>query len=549
MKKVLIYITLSFALFACNDDFITKDPLGVSSDVSYYQDPDNCRLAVNAMYDPLGWQAIYARNFMVFDMLSDDSEKGGDMTNYDSDQADMHQMMQYNTTSLNPVPTNLWNTYFTIITRASAMLDKAPETDPDIIPLRAEARFLRAYAYFDLVKIFGPVPLVKNVVSPDEAKNIGNRVNASDLDGKEQIKAIYDFIIAELDAIKEDLPATYTSLDDFGKVTSVAVKALLAKAYLFNKDYANAYAVSKDLIGADPMANLEPVYHNIFNFELTNEQSSEVIFSIQMIHSGGYDKQGDGSIKTLDMGPRAFVKNNQLKLDVAFGYGLNTPSQTLVSAFSAGDPRLDLIAKANIDTLFIPMFNTTPEWTYIGKHPKNTGNYCLKPFISYNERIKATSNQALGKDIIVLRWAEVLLNGAEAAFRSGNTADALIWTNALRTRARESHRVTNNVDMNLCTYNTGTVPANLSSITLLDIKKEKQLELFCENGTRYFDLVRWNDTDDADNVNANKICGDFKTDLVGKTRNWDESKLGRLPIPMTQLILHSGGKLIQNPGY
>lgn len=549
MKKILMYITLSLALFACNDDFITKEPLGVSSDATYYEDPENCRLAVNAMYDPLGWQAIYSRNFMVFDMLSDDCEKGGDMLNYDADQADMHQMMQYNTTSLNPVVSNLWNAYYTIITRACAMLDKAPETDSDILKMRAEARFLRAFAYFELVKIFGPVPLVKNVVSPDEAKNIGNRTDGDDkAKGTEQIKAIYEFIIAELDAIKGDLPSSYPT-EEFGKVTSVAVKALLAKAYLFNKDYANAYAVSQELIGADPMANLEPVYHNIFNFELTNEQSSEVIFSIQMINSGGYDKQGDGTIKTLDMGPRAFVKNNVVKLDVPFGYGLNIPSQTLVNAFSNGDPRLDLIAKANIDTLYLPFFSTTPEWTMIGKHSKNTGYYSLKPFISYNVRKEASSNQALGKDIILIRWAEVLLNGAEAAFRSGNTADALAWTNAVRTRARQSQRVTNNVDMNLCTYTTGSVPTNLGSITITDIKKEKQLELHCENGTRYFDLVRWNDTNDGDNIDANTICGNLKTDLVGKTRNWSPSQLGRLPVPMTQLILHSGGNLIQNPGY
>ncbi|HPM11921.1 MAG TPA: RagB/SusD family nutrient uptake outer membrane protein [Bacteroidales bacterium] len=552
MKKILMYITLSLALFACNDDFITKEPLGVSSDATYYEDPDNCRLAVNAMYDPLGWQALYVRNYMMFDMMSDDCEKGGDMLNYDSDQPDVHQIMLFNANSLNPRVAELWTTYYTIITRACAMLDKAPETDPDILKMRAEARFLRAFAYFELVKIFGPVPLVTNVVSPDEAKNIGNRAEGDDkAKGTEQIKAIYEFVISELDAIKGDLPATYPS-SDFGKVTSVAVKALLAKAYLFNEDYANAYAVSQELIGADPMANLEPVYHNIFNFEGTNEQSSEVIFSVQMIPSSGYDKQGDGSIKTLDMGPRAFVKNNQVKLELAFGYGLNIPSQTLVNAFPAGDPRLDLIAKANIDSLYLPIYNTsTPEWTMIGKHPKNTGYYSLKPYLSYAARTgNGGTNQAQGKDIILIRWAEVLLNGAEAAFRSGNTADALAWTNAVRTRARQSQRVTNNVDMNLCTYTTGTVPANLGSITITDIKKEKQLELHCENGTRYFDLLRWNKTTtDGDEINANKICGDFKTDLVGKTRSWDDSKLGRLPVPMTQLILHSGGNLIQNPGY
>ena len=95
---------------------------------------------------------------------------------------------------------------------------------------------------------------------------------------------------------------------------------------------------------------------------------------------------------------------------------------------------------------------------------------------------------------------------------------------------------------------TGTVPANLEVLLLPILKKNNRLH--CENGTRYFDLLRWNKTTtDGDEINANKICGDFKTDLVGKTRISDDSKLGRLPVPMTQLILHSGGNLIQNPGY
>jgi len=547
MKKIIVYMIVSLSLFACTDEFITKDPLGVSSDATYYNDPANCRLAVNAMYDPLGWQTLYSRNYMVFDMLSDDSEKGGDMLNYDSDMPDLHQIMTYNATPINPKVGEIWTTYYTVITRACAMLDRAPETDAEIVKMRAEAKFLRALAHFELVKIFGPVPLITNSIAPNEAKNIGNR-QADDADGSKQIQAIYDFIISELESIKDVLPASYTG-DDFGKVSNKAVKAYLAKVYLFSGDYANAYKISKELIGSNPSANLEPVYHNIFNFEGTNEESKEVVFSIQMIPSSGYDKQGDGTIRTLDQGPRAFVKNNQVKVDVtAFGYGLNLPTENLVKSFTNGDPRLDLIAKANVDSLHLPIFGSTAEWTLIGKHPKNTGNYILKPFLSEAARVGGTS-QSLGKDIIVMRWAEVLLNGAEAAYRSGNTADALEWVNAVRTRARQSLRDVNNKDMNLVTYKTGTVPANLSSITITDIKKERQYELFVENGTRYFDLLRWNNTNDGDGINANEICGNLKTDLVGKTRNWNNDKSVRLPIPLTQIVLHSGGNLKQNPGY
>lgn len=550
MKKIFLYTSLSLALVACNDKFITKDPLGVSTDVTFYNDEENCRLATNAIYDPFARQSLYDRNYLVFDGMSDDAEKGGDPKAYLADQTDLHQIILYNANPLNAATRGFWKYYYDIISRANALLDAAPTDNANINKMRAEAQFLRALAYLDLVKIYGPVPLVTSVVSPDDAKSVGNRADGDDAVGTKQIQEIYKFIAADLESIKGILPASYSGAE-FGKVSNTAVQALLAKVYLFAGDYKKSYEVSKELIGANPSANLEPVYHNIFNFECTHENIPEVIFSIQMIPSPGYNEQGDGSIKTIDMGPRVFEKNGAIHENSGIGYGLNIPTQNLVNAFDPQDPRLDMIAKMGTDSLYLDAFTAnSPEWTKIGKHDNSTGYYSLKPYISYNvKKTNGASSQSQEKDIIIIRWAEVLLNGAEAAIREGNTADALAWTNAVRKRARESKRLTNDIDMNQATYGTGTVPADLTSITLTDVKNEKRLELFMENGTRYFDLVRWNTTNDSDQINANAIFAEQKTDLVGKARTWDESKLGRLPIPMSELILHSGGNLIQNPGY
>src|SRR5690606_15183853 len=115
---------------------------------------------------------------------------------------------------------------------------------------------------------------------------------------------------------------------------------------------------------------------------------------------------------------------------------------------------------------------------------------CMKGSVNY-EIFKAFDSQVIGKNIPVIRYAEVLLIAAEAGFKDGDyKSQALSYVNELRLRARNSNRIVN--DYNDYTYIPGTVPADLPAITLNDIKKERRLELYCE-GHRYFDLVRWGD--------------------------------------------------------
>ena len=79
MKKIAIILIATLGLYSCSEDFITKDPLGVSSSASYYNDPDQCQLALNAVYDPLGWQEIHDELiWKIGDICTDDCERGGD---------------------------------------------------------------------------------------------------------------------------------------------------------------------------------------------------------------------------------------------------------------------------------------------------------------------------------------------------------------------------------------------------------------------------------------------------------------------------------------
>jgi len=558
MKKIAIIVVSALALASCSDDFLNKEPLAVGSNVTFYDTPGNCELAVNAIYDPLQWEEMYSRNFWaIADVASDDAEKGGgeDAPRYKDDQPPMFDISTYNVNQLNQYIIDMWKGYYIGIGRANAMLDQTGEfvtgKDSTVYKrMRGEARFLRAFYYFDMVRIWGPVPLVTKTVSPGESYGIGNRASGDDAVGSKQMREIYNFIVDELTAIQNDVPWTYDAAN-FGRVTRGAVKALLAKVLLFradvfsqNADYELAYQVAKGLI-TDPNNphSLEPKYQDIFDMDMLKENSPEILFSIQFIDapkSDSYnrDGQGEGTIKPTYTGPRYFIKDDgSVGSSGDFGYGFMMPRKDLVDQFDANDPRLDMMYKPNDSIYWDIPSKGNPKWYKIYYPSYTTGYYNKKAGLNYN-KFASLKAQSSGKDIPVIRYAEVLLIAAEAGIQSGHADDAKTYVNLIRQRARNSKRTM--TAFNTYTYTPGTIPADLSSVTLDDVRKERRLELYCE-GHRYFDVVRWG--------KADEIFGAIKQDVAGNPVSWKPATHGRMPIPQEQIILHSGGNLIQNPGY
>ncbi|MDR2963553.1 MAG: RagB/SusD family nutrient uptake outer membrane protein [Bacteroidales bacterium] len=552
MKKIAFLLIPVLALVSCTKEFIERDPKGRGTDLTWFDTEDQCRMAVNAIYDPLGWQTYYQRNAEVLDMLSDEAEKGGsvvNVNNYSADQSEMYKMALYNADPTNVVANNFWKTAYIIIARANLMINRteAKENIPAYKAMRAEARFLRAFAYMDLVKMFGPVPLVTDVISPLAAAGYGNRQYGSI---ENQIAETYKFIVSELEAIKGVLPNVQSG-SNFGMVSDAAVRAYLAKAYLYQGDFQKAYTTARDLIGSG--ASLMSQYQQVFNFDnIANEGSiSEIIFAVQYVNGTNDSRNYEGSIRVIDNSPRVTINASGVAAEnTAVGYGLVIPTKILVSAFDATDPRLDMMAKSK-ETAPSGVADSVywdGRWQKIGKMANglNTGNYTLKNFL--NQAV--FNGQSSGKDYILMRWAEVLLIGAEAAVRTGNTGDALIWVNQLRDRARNSKVIEKALTMDEWTFGTSAEPAALTAITITDVKKERQRELFCEAGTRYFDLLRWNATidQDGDNIYADYVLANLGNDVAGNPRTWNPARRGWFPININE-IRAQGGSLVQNPGY
>lgn len=574
MKKIAIIFIVALGLYSCTEDFITKEPLGVSSSATYYNDPDQCRLALNAIYDPLGWFEMHDEYlWKIGDICTDDCERGGAnaYSTYKTgdDWEKSGQLCVFEATDRSAVMSGMWEAGYVAIARCNAML-AATEGESSAIykKMRGEVRFLRAWYYFQLTKVFGPVVLLTEPVTLSDAENLGNRQDNDNEIGSMQVRAQYDFIISELEAVKDDLPKVAS---EFGQVTNGAARAFLAKAYLYRADfcdvvddyekaYQTAYTLYTEADGS--LYSLQPHYQDLFDiYGESFEQSKEILLSVQHIGGSQYGRQGDGTIIPLYVAPRYYwnPETKASQIEDGLGYGFAIPTQNLLDEFEDGDARATLIVatphgNSDIDNTITRLkldtaawakpskFGNGEGWYAIGKVDWSTGYYNMKKSQVSTVLCNSGNNtQCAGKDNIILRWADLMLIAAEAGVQSGHETEALQLVNKLRERARKSARTvdyTKSGATSACyTYTEAATPADLSTITMDAIKKERRVEMYGE-AERYWDIVRWEDFDK------------FRTeDIAGNKFQFNQNTLGRWPIPQGEIVLHAGGNLKQNPGY
>lgn len=437
MKKIICLVTIvSILITSCKKNFIELVPVStVSVDVLYKTDKDFLD-AVIGCYNP--FRAQYD-NFWIFGDLRGDDSKQEIPSNVAYFTVDNFSMAS-NATLLR----DTWQRYYTIINLTNTVLFKIANADPTIIINKdrdiAESEFLRALAYFDLVRIFGDVPMITSPVSINDAYNIG----------RTKVDTIYDQIIIKglLDA-QSKLPVKYSGTD-VGRATRGAAKALLGRVYLTRKDYVNAEAKLQEVTTMGYA--LLPRFTDLFDYT-KDEHHSEYIFDIEY-------EQGIGMGSNFT---NTFIPNSA---QMAAFYGVNgprgeanSPTDGLIAAFDPQDLRKDItVGKKGGYTdnngNFIRLLATTSQ-TYTKKY--------LTPVISGGD------GRANWK---VIRYADVLLMYAEALNENGKTTQALVYLNQVRARA------------GLAGYSNLTKEDTREKIYL-----ERRFELSFE-GQRWFDLVR-----------------------------------------------------------
>jgi hypothetical protein len=446
---LLVIITLS-SLSSCKD-FLTEDLKGTFSSDTFYKNETQALQIINGAYNGIAFTNPSNAIWVFGDVASDDAVKGGNP----GDQAEINFVDDFTANSNNGIIRNYWQFAYEAISRANTVMANVPAISmDDALKARiiGEAKFIRAYSYFNLVNLFGKVPLKLLPPITQEAIHVP----------LSEVSAIYAQIEKDLTEALPVLPATYPS-SDAGRVTKGAVLGMLGKVSLYQQKWSQAVDYFHEL-EALKIYGLLANYGN--NFKLAFENSKESVFEIQ--HLSG-QIPGLGSSLNQWFAPA-----------ITGGYFFNAPTQLLVDAFEKGsggevDPRLD----ASIGRDGQPWLNG--ELFSAGWSP--TGYLTKKHQQPLSEVSAALSGDA-GLNYIYLRYADVLLMKAEAFDEINNADSAKSNLNKVRHRARASYNGTPPVDL-------------LADITTSDINQlrdairhERRVEL-AQEFHRYFDLMRW----------------------------------------------------------
>ena len=483
------FVMLLFVLAGC-ESFLDKEPQGALTQTTFPTSASDALLAVNATYGTMLDVSFHSGTFPILDIMSDDARKG---SNPQDQSSEIGPYDNFTFTKTGDLLTSWWATLYMGIKRANVVIEKVPVIEMDV-NLRnryvAEAKFLRALFYFDLVRAWGDVPLILNT---NPASNLERSPKA---DVYKQIKEDLLSAIAGLDE-KNSQPTA-----ELGRATKGSAKALLAKVYLFDGDFVNAEKYALEVINSKHYG-LEPLFVNASSVD--GEHGIESVFEIGAI---GLEAAGGDQYANVQ-GVRGTPNR---------GWGFNRPTPNLRASFEEGDPRLKgtIIDLGDvIDGIIIVGDGTTPDVTR-----DNEGN--ILETECYNRKVWTPGNNVatqFGHNRRIIRYADVLLMAAEALNENNKPAEALIYLNDVRERARQGN---NTILPDITT----TDKNSLRNIILNERRHELALE-----GHRFWDLVRTN--------KAAEVLGPLGF-VTGKNE--------LLPIPQSEIDL-SQGTLKQNPNW
>lgn len=441
-KFGLIAVLIVMLLSACKKSFLDVDPQAKQPEATFWKTQDDATKAVNAIYANLrSWSNVAFPALAVESIPGDDAEKGSDP----NDASFLNNFDNYTASSTEGQLAGFWEGQYQNINLCNQVLDNVPSISMDAnLKARylAEAKFVRAYSYFRLVRAFGDVPLRLSVPKDASEFNLPRTAKAQ----------VYAAIEKDLTDAAAVLPQTYPSID-VGRVTKGAALGLHAKVSMYLGKWDQVLSLTNTIISMG--YDLHPNFQE--SFRTNRENNVESIFEIQcelLLNNS----EASNSQYSQVQGVRGTVA----------GWGFNVPTSALDAAFETGDVR-------RAGTI-IYRGQTTPQGDAI---PGSVPNpmYNMKSYVPFS-LIVAGYTEGCQQNVRVLRFADVLLMNAEAANELNNPTLAKTSLNKVRSRAR------------------GGVSGVLPDVTTNDkaelrtaIWKERQVELAMESD-RYFDVIR-----------------------------------------------------------
>ncbi|MEO6631647.1 MAG: RagB/SusD family nutrient uptake outer membrane protein [Mucilaginibacter sp.] len=439
----LCFIATAIVFQGCKKTFLDVNPAGNVAATQFWKTPADATSAVSAMYANLHeWTNIAFASIAVESMGSDDVNKGSTA----ADAAFMNDFHNFTANSGEGQIADFWGGEYKTINFANQVLDNVPGITMDAtLKARylAEAKFVRAWAYFRLVRAFGDVPLRLHVPKAASEYNIPRTPKA-------QVWAAIETDLTDAAAV---LPQSYGAAD-VGRITKGAALALHAKAAMYQKKWNDVLTYTTTVMGLG--YTLFPNYEQLFR--TTNKNNSESIFEIQCALIPNNP----------DASNSQYSQVQGVDGSTGGGWGFNVPSASLVASYEAGDPRKD--------ATIIFRGETTPEGDVIPASGNST-MYNQKSYVPFSLYVSGF-NEGAQQNKIAIRYADVLLMNAEANNELGNSAAALAPLEAVRARARAGNNA-------ILPKVTTTDQAALRTA----IYNERHIELAMEFD-RYFDVIR-----------------------------------------------------------
>ncbi|NMN39792.1 RagB/SusD family nutrient uptake outer membrane protein [Pedobacter sp. SG918] len=426
---------------SCKKDFLNVPPQAQQPSVTFWKTPEDALKGVNAIYANLrSWNNVAFNAIAIESTGSDEADKGSTPT----DATFFNLYDQFTVTSTHGTLLDFWTGQYQNINLCNQVLDNIPNISMDeSLKNRylAEAKFVRAYSYFRLVRAYGNVVLRLHVPKDNSEYNLPQSDKAT----------VYAQIEKDLNEAAAVLPQSYGAAD-LGRATKGAAIGLHAKVAMYQNKWADVLSLTNQVMtmGYDLFPDFEK------GFRTQNENNIESLFEVQAELVPG----------------NADASNSQYSqvqgVAGIMGWGFNTPSEVLANAFEIGDPRRD--------ATILFKNETTPQGDLIPSSVPNE-RYNQKSYVPFAMRVSGF-NEGAQQNFRVLRFADILLMNAEAANEQGNTSQALTSLNRVRARARGGN-------INILPDVTTTDKTTLRNA----IWKERQVELAMEND-RYFDVIR-----------------------------------------------------------
>lgn len=561
--KVTLLIGFLVVTHSCGEEFLTQVPLDKLSTETYFKSDAEFIAATNGVYD-----AMIKRNeaefVAMFDMATPFADCGGEFRFAMYQPRRNNGVLAIDDTYWGSV--TMWPIFYNIVERANVVLDKIDVDEPDVSEAilnrcEGECRFLRAYAYFNLVQLFGDVPLITGYLPYNELQQ-----------PRAPKAEVYNQIIEDLTIASEKLPSVtkYRGTAELGRASKGAAQSLLGKTYLFMKDYSNAEIWLDKVINSGDY-ELERYYVDLFWPD--NENGIESIFEVQYNSndpSGGDDRNRWPQYAGFEMASNTYwsngwrymepteyycdqfetkkgykvtskfikqLKNEDMPEGINFQYSFisDDPDMEFSDPYEIRDPRLKWTVWYDNTSYIEEDFaerGLCPNANFKMGYSRFS-NHCSVKYLTG----KVSPQDESDMNMIVIRFADVLLMAAEAKLEQDKLGPAVDLINRVRQRPSVSMPTIEEVGQVQGIDIAGS-QENLRQY----MREERYRELAFEWGHMYYDQIRWGIFDDEmEKFWVNGRDGWTNPDFVWNDAWW------LWPIPGDEFARNK--HLIQNPGY